>query len=543
MSIPKMQAYDYQIDLDNKIHANWQIYKNILAVSPTGSGKTFIAANVVRKHIGASIVIAHRRELVSQLSLALAGQGIQHRIIGPKKVTRWIISLHVQEYGKNFIEGSAPCAVASVDTLIRQTDEFFNQVTLWVTDEAHHITRANKWGKAVALFPNAKGLGFTATPVRSDGKGLGRHADGVFDIMVLGPELGELIKRGFLSPYRIFCPPNDLNLSKVPKGASGEFSKKPLKQQTRASTITGDVVNEYLKYALGKQGITFVTDVETATEVAAQFRSKGVPTEVLHAGTPDRIRVEITRRFKNGDLLQLVNVDIFGEGVDVPSVSVVSMARATASMGLYLQQLGRALRVLSGKTHALIIDHVGNVMRHGLPDTPRVWTLDRRDKRASSKSGLIPIKVCPKCTSPYEATHSTCPFCGYVILPANRSKPEYVDGDLIELSPDVLAAMRGEVARIDAPESELREKMRNAPFMVTAGACKQHRKRQEAQQVLRESIAWWSGHHPGTLSESYRRFYFTFGVDVESAKALGRPDAESLTIRINQTIDALVKSI
>ncbi len=181
-----MQLRDYQLDLKNKTYDSWQTHKNVLAVLPTGSGKTALFSNILQEHRGYSCAIAHRQELVSQISLALANYGVRHRIIGPSKIVKWIVRLQVEEFGKNFYDSSAPCAVAGVRTLNSpkqkaKLSEFFNQTSLWVTDECHHVLADNKWGKACSLFSRAKGLGVTATPERSDGAGLGRHADGVFD--------------------------------------------------------------------------------------------------------------------------------------------------------------------------------------------------------------------------------------------------------------------------------------------------------------------------------------------------------------------------
>jgi hypothetical protein len=236
-------------------------------------------------------------------------------------------------------------------------------------------------------------------------------------------------------------------------------------------------------------------------------------------------------------------VDLFGEGYDVPAIEVVSMARPTESFNLFCQQFGRALRVLEGKTGAIIIDHVGNVLRHGLPDSPQEWTLDRREKSKRGKKdvNMIPVKSCGACTAVYEAIYKSCPFCGHIAIPAARSAPEFVDGDLTELDASTLLKMRGEIDRINLPADHIRATMERggAPGAVAGGAAKQHRLRQEAQAGLRESIAWWAGHQRAggrPDDESYRRFYFMFGTDVMTAQTLGRPEATALAAKINKSI-------
>jgi len=236
-------------------------------------------------------------------------------------------------------------------------------------------------------------------------------------------------------------------------------------------------------------------------------------------------------------------VDLFGEGFDLPAIEVCSMARPTASYGLYVQQFGRALRIMEGKTEAVIIDHASNVIRHGLPDRDRIWSLEDRGRRPRTVrlEDEIPLRYCPACTQPYERILKECPYCGHYPEPATRSAPEHVDGDLFELSPEVLMQLRGEINRIDEPAEMVRDRMQyaGAPIPAWRGAMKQHTARQEVQEALRESIAWWAGiqrSRGSSDSRSYRLFYHLFGIDVLTAQTLGRPEALELANRINQHI-------
>jgi DNA repair protein RadD len=540
-----MELRPYQNAMKCSIGEAWSSgVRNVLAVLPTGAGKTVVFSNIIHSHPGAVCAIAHRQELVSQISLALARDGVKHRIIGPKPVVKLCVNIHMHEVGRSFYHPDAVVAVAGVDTLVKRGDSlkgWANSVTLWVQDEAHHLLRANKWGTAAAMFPNAKGLGVTATPLRADGKGLGAHADGLFNTMIEGPTMRPLIEQGYLTDYRIFAPPSDLNLDDVNITAGGDYNRQGLKHAVRRSRVVGDVVAHYLKIAGGKLGVTFATDVETATDIAAQFNAAGVPAHIVHAKTPNSERTEVLRRFKRRELLQLVNVDLFGEGFDLPSIEVCSMARPTQSYGLYVQQFGRALRPLEGKDKAIIIDHVGNVTRHGLPDSPRIWTLDRREKRRTSATDAIPVRTCLECFAVYERTLPACPFCGRVPVPQSRSGPEFVDGDLCELDAHALALLRGEIAKVDLdPEVRRMELVRrNVPAVGVLSHVKRHAARQVAQTALREAIALWAGHQRAALRpdpESYKRFYFMFGIDVLSAQALGTTEAAQLTESVRSKI-------
>jgi superfamily II DNA or RNA helicase len=545
-----MKLRDYQQHGVTEIHAAWQSVNNVMFVLPTGGGKTVVMSNIINNESTPVCAIAHRQELVSQISLALGRCGVHHKMIAPGNVIKGILQQHHAELGRSYYDPSSQVAVAGVDTLVKRGDEmgsWADRVGLWVMDEGHHVLANNKWGKAASMFPNARGLGVTATPCRADGRGLGSHADGLTDIMVEGPNMRELINRGYLTDYRIFAPPSNLDLSDVNVTSSGDYSKTKLKTAVNRSNIMGDVVEHYLRIAPGKLGITFATDVETASNIASRFNSNGVVAEVVSAKTPSQLRSNILRRFKNREVMQLVNVDLFGEGFDLPALEVVSMARPTQSYALFSQQFGRALRIMENKDEAIIIDHVGNVVRHGLPDAPRTWSLDRREARGRGKQSddVIPVRVCPVCTGVFERIYTTCPFCSHVIQPENRSKPEFVDGDLHELDPAALAAMRGEIDRIDVPFDAIRQRMEfaGAPHVAIGGAVKNHLLRQEGQAALRMSIRWWAGiqHELGrTTSESYRRFYFKFGTDVMTAQTLGRREALELADRINLELGRLV---
>ena len=542
-----MKLRTYQADGKNKTDHAWSRgVKNVLLVEPTGAGKTVIFSEIIKEHVGASCAVAHRQELVGQISLALARDGVRHKIIAPQKVVKFIVNLHMYELGVSYYDPSSRVAVAGVDTIIRRTealDGWLKSVTLWVMDEAHHVLKGNKWGKAVELFPNAKGLGVTATPERTDRKGLGRHADGVFDEMIVGATMRELINMRYLTEYRIFAPPSDLDLGAVPVSeTTGEYNPNKLKVAVQKSHIIGDVVGHYLRIAPNKLGITFASDVETATSIAAQFNAAGVPAEVVSAKTKDIDRITVLRRFKNREILQLVNVDLFGEGFDLPAIEVVSMARPTQSYGLFVQQFGRSLRLMDGKTEAIIIDHVGNVQRHGLPDAPRQWTLDRRDKKSKSKvDDATPVRSCPKCTAVYERIFKACPYCGHIPIPAGRSTPEQVDGDLFELDPATLAAMRGDIDHMDRDKEIVRAEMtdKHAPKVGVFAAVNRHVKDQEMQTALRASIAWWAGYQRAagrSDSESYKLFYFKFGVDVMTAQTLKTKQALLLATNINREL-------
>lgn len=531
-----MKLRPYQQKLHDDIYASWHSgHRNVLAVLPTGGGKTVTFSHIVSEEPGSSIVLAHRAELVAQMSLALARERVRHRIIGPAALIRLCVNGHISELSHSYYDANAKTAVASVQSVTSHKDmsQWFTQVALWVHDEAHHLLRDNQFGKAVACFPNARGLGVTATPGRADGRGLGRHADGLFDTMLFGPTPRDLINEGFLSEYKIFAPPSNLDLSAVTVTAGGDYNPIQLREATKKSTVLGDIVEHYVKHARGKLGLTFADSIENATDIAARYREHGIRAEVLTGKTPDGLRAHIIQQFKAREVMQIVSVSLIDEGFDCPGVEVVSDGAATESFNRFAQRFGRGLRVLPGKTHMYYFDHVGNTLRHGLPDGPRSWSLNRRERKGSSKSGGIPLRVCvnEECVQPYERIHKACPYCGTVPPIPVHSGPEHVDGDLFELDLDVLRRLRGEIERVQG--DFYAPKGLSLPAQIAAR--RNHVERADAQRSLLNAIAWWAGLESAQgreYSESYRRFYFKFGVDVATCQTLGRAETEDLHGRL-----------
>jgi len=548
----------YQSDLKQQILDAWRSgARNVLAVLPTGGGKTFLFSDIVREHQGSACVIAHRKELVCQMSLALAKAGVMHRVIGPDHLVKLVNRIHTEELGRSFYHPSAIVAVASVQTLrspkrLEQLTKWCRGVTLWVQDEHHHGVRQTVWGDAVEMFPNAKGLGVTATPSRMDGQGLGRHADGYVDAMVEGPRQRELIKMGYLSDYKIFAPQPSIDIAKINLGKDGDFTQPSLKREARKSKIVGDVIQHYFQFCPGKLTVVFSTDVETAHDQARQFVAMGVAAAALSADTPDEERFQTLQRFRNRDVMVLVNVALFDEGFDLPAMEAMIDASPTMSFGKFVQRCGRVLRISPGKTHGIIVDAAGNVARHAsvveedgqlvIDLCARSWTLDRQDRKArQAPEDAIPIKTCTKCFSAYAAVHPQCPYCGEKPIPAGRKGPEQVDGDLTELDPLALAELLAARSGVDASVEEYLQRsgaihLAQIPMM---SAAKRHRERQAAQTELRESIGWWAAwqnQRGRSDSEGYRRFYFKFGIDVLSAQALNATEAKKLKLAIDEVI-------
>lgn len=528
-------------------------HSNVLAIAPTGSGKTVLSTDIIldgHTQGMTEIVMAHRNELVGQMSLAVAKRGIKHRIIGSSSTIAGIVQEHRAEFGRSFVNPDAKCAVASVQTVVSRADQLKSwaaQVDRWTLDEAHHAIgnetiEPNLWGRAIRMFTNARGLGVTACPKRADGKGLGKHHDGPFDAMVVGPNMRQLIDLRALSDYEIAVPTssNPLEMNDDDLTASGDFSPKKMRQASDRSQIVGDVINEYSKRAFGRRAICFAIDVQDANDIANRFNEAGIPAMSVSAKTDVGVRRDAIRRFKAGQLWVLVNVDLFDEGFDVPACDVVVMARPTASLNKYLQMAGRAMRIdpANPSKVALIIDHVSNFKRHLMPDRPRAWTLDRMDKRVkrAPDPDEIPLTACRECSRPYERALPRCPYCGAEPpLPAPGSRtPERVDGDLMLLDRATLERLRAAMT-LEAPGDVAERVGRAAGEVAGRGAANHAMRRHEAQAALRGAIEQWAGverHRGRDDRETHKRFYLTTGMTVLDALALPRAEMETMRVTV-----------
>lgn len=554
---------DFQRQIVDDVYRAWnEGAGNVMMVSPTGSGKTVMLGDIIKAYNVPTCVIAHRQELLAQLSLALNRESVPHSIIAPNTIIRQIVAAEMETHGYSHYSPHAQAKVAGVDTLIRRdrtVDPWFDRVQLTVIDEGHHVLKENKWGRAMGMFVNARGLLPTAHAIRGDGLGLGRNADGLVDRVVIGPSGRALIDRGFLSDYRVCCPKSDVNLAGVHVGANGEYNYKELRAAVNASsTITGDVVGAYMQFAPGKLGITFAVDIEAAGKFYDEYRRRGVAAEIITGETALSVRAGLMQQFRERRIMQMIAVEVLSEGVDVPAVEVISMARPTNSFQLFAQQCGRPLRLdisaelaarwdhftdaerlahiaASSKPRALIIDHVQNTLRHGLPDVSREYSLNRREKSARGKNDIPLLRSCVECLQPFPRYLTACEHCGHPVTPGGRGSPEAVEGDMVLLDEAILFAMRKEIARVDGP-------VRLPDGAPPATVIKNHLNRQVAQTSLRRTIALYGalmGYMGHETRVGQKKFWLEFGIDVMSAQTLGVSEADELRSRIQRVLDKL----
>jgi DNA repair protein RadD len=377
---------------------------------PTGGGKTVILATIAAqaaargRHV---LILVHRRELIHQTASKLQWAGLDHGIIAAGHPA-----------------SNHPVQVASVQTLVRRLSRMAWQPSLVIIDEAHHAA-AGSWRQILEHWPDAYRLGVTATPCRLDGRGLSE----AFDHLVMGPSVADLVFWGFLSAARIYAPPVVADLSGIRRRA-GDYANDQAAAAMDRPTVTGDAIAHYQRLAAGQQAIAFCCNVAHAVSVCDAFMTAGISAALLLGDTQDRDAV--VAQYAAGVIRVLVTVDVVSEGFDVPAASCAILLRPTQSLGLYLQQVGRVLRPAPGKHHALILDHVGNVPRHGFPDDPREWSLAEGVVRGGRGTAAPSVRTCPECYAAFKP-QPQCPVCGAQCAPIRSTKIRQIMGELKEL--------------------------------------------------------------------------------------------------------------
>ena len=393
--------------------------RKVLVQLATGGGKTVLGSFMVHGSSTRGKVcwwLVHRRELIRQASATFYDMQIPHGTIA----------------GGHVSDPLARVQVASIQTIARRLDRL-PPPDMIVFDETHHIGAA-QWTEIFERFPAAYVLGLTATPWRLDGRGLGNW----YARMVRGPEVSDLIEAGSLSPYRLFAP-SQPDMGGV-ESQAGDYKQRQLATIMDKPSITGDAVQHYSTLCPGKRAVAFGVSIEHSQHIAEQFRAAGIAAEHVDGQMDHGARDAAVTRFVAGETLVLCNADLFGEGFDVPAIEAAILLRPTQSLSLYLQQVGRALRPAPGKQHAIILDHAGNSLRHGLPDDVREWSLDDREKKKRAAASDSPVRQCLKCFRVYRPAKQ-CPGCGDV--PAVQAREvEQRDGALVEVDPAVAKERR-----------------------------------------------------------------------------------------------------
>jgi superfamily II DNA or RNA helicase len=421
-----MQLRPYQLqaisDLRNAFRSG---ARAPLLVAPTGSGKTCIFAAIASSAVARErqvLILVHRRELIRQASNKLTAAGVRHGVLAA-----------------GFPTMPASVQLASVQTLNKRLDYINCNPSLIIIDEAHHAV-SRTWAQLLRHWPDAYRLGVTATPCRLDGRGLGAAFDG----LVMGPSVQMLTSAGYLAPARIYAPPIVADLAGIRKRA-GDYAVGESAAAMDRPSVTGDAITHYQRLAAPQQAIAFCCNIAHAESVAESFNHAGIKASTLLGNHRPAMRDQIVADFARGQLQVLVTVDVVSEGFDIPAAGCAILLRPTQSLSLYMQQVGRVLRPAAGKAAAVILDHVGNVNRHGFPDDHRQWSLEEGIRRSSSGPAAPSVRTCPSCYAAFKPA-PICPCCG-AEQPTKARIMRQVDGDLKELKREEVRQRKTEQGR------------------------------------------------------------------------------------------------
>lgn len=407
----------YQADCVAKIEAAMQDgTARILTQLPTAAGKGVILSHLINHFhlLGLTVLfLVHREEILLDVSARISRYGIPHGII----------KAGVEPDYSHYVQ------LASIQTLHnRLKNPWIRNADIVIVDEAHHILAAT-YLRTLKHFAKKTIIGFTATPCRTDGRGLGD----VFDMLIQGAKVEELQAQGYLSPLKYYAPVRP-DLSGV-KTTGADYNLPQLEEVMTKGELVGKIVPHWQQLAAGRQSVVFATSVKHSLAIVRQFQAAGIKADHLDGSSLPEHRKAVLAKFKSREIQVLCNCQLFGEGIDIPDIQCVILARPTKSLSLYMQMVGRGMRISQGKEDCLILDHAGAVYHHGFIEEIDHWSLEKSTKTVNEKqqerqkSEAEPI-TCRKCSCVY-TRQLQCPSCGNI--PQTRQKPEdveYIDGRL-----------------------------------------------------------------------------------------------------------------
>ena len=425
---------DYQLQaVDAARTAIMQGHRMIVLVAPCGAGKTVVALRTIELAIRRSskvLFLTHTEEIIGQTSARLSAIGITHGVI--KAGRRTALDLPVQ--------------IASIPTLVRRLSSK-PPANVVLIDEVHHVG-SRTWRAVIDAYPSAVIIGFSATPYRTDGQGLGSVG---FTSLVTVAQIPDLIRRGYLVPAKVWgAPPIDLSSVET---VAGDFNRGQLGAVMDRPKLVGNVVAHWERLALGRPTIVFASRIDHSKHLTEEFLAHGHAAEHIDGTMSDRRSA--LDRFRAGETRIITTVALLTEGADFPACSAIVMARPTMSRGMFIQMAGRGLRTHEGKVDCVLIDHAGNHMRHGFVDDPETYSLDGREKRV--RDAVMGLRTCLQCFAVSRSTAPRCELCGEP-FPIRKQEIRQEDGELQEVTPaQRWAARAGDDARVKSLAKWMKE--------------------------------------------------------------------------------------
>ena len=398
---------DYQKENKQKIFEAWKTCNSVMLQMPTGTGKTRLFVSLIRdlfdycaqtKYAVKVLILVHRTELIDQIDEELSLKySLGHGIIQSGDRERKVY----------------PIQIASVQTLSRRLKNWVDKAfDFIIVDEAHHIT-AQSYRNIISSFPKAKLLGVTATPCRLSGEGF----SDIFEKLIISRPVKDFIKQGYLSEYDYYSVGRGSYIQKqidaIKKFSQGDYDEQEMERVCDNDHIRAQVVETYLKYANGKKGIVYTINKEHNKNLCNAFKTAGVCAVAIDSDTSRDDRSQCIDDFKAGKITIICNVNLFTEGFDCPDIEFIQLARPTKSLALYLQQVGRGLRISGNKEKTIFLDNVGSYNRFGFPSSNRHWRyhfegheLNEKQKDDSEKTRTeISRKRNPDTTEGTEKVH------------------------------------------------------------------------------------------------------------------------------------------
>lgn len=430
--------HDYQRDLiEGSRELLRQGHRQHIIQSPAGSGKTVTGAYIMQQAASKGVTclfVVPRTELLRQTSKALHGFGIRHGVVSPSRpMTR----------GQRVY-------VAMAKTLANRISKGASlpDVGLIIYDEGHGSV-APTYDAIFERWPDAVHLCLSATPGRTDDIPLSKR----YTAMVHGPSVRDLIARGNLSDYRMYRPA----IAQLANITGGNLDRESAERLDKA--VIGDAVEHYRRLCNGKRTVVVTPSVKKAEEVAADYRAAGIRAATIEGSMPDRERQQVLDDLRAHRVDVVTSCDLLVEGVDIPEIEVVQWLRRTSSLRVWIQACGRSQRVHAGKEHAIILDHVNNSGRLGLPCEDFEWSLDVEPKRKTINVDdvVVPSTVrCEQCFRTYAGNAYVCPHCGADNTELRRAKQrreqEVIDAELVEVKKQQAIAERRAQARAGSIE-------------------------------------------------------------------------------------------
>jgi superfamily II DNA or RNA helicase len=408
-------------------------------VGPTGCGKTVIAAKLLSKctEFRRVLFLAHRFELIDQAHGRLADIGIKAGVIMASDEAR----------GNDRVRVGARVQVASVQTVSRRGLSW--SPDLIIIDEAHR-TMADSYQRIAALYPQARVLGLTATPERLDGKGLADFYEDMYEIA----KPSELYARKYLVKPAVYSAPPGVAAEivkslKSVRTRAGEYAQDEAGEAMGRTKLIGHLVREAKRLAPGVPKVLFACTVKHSLHCTKRLTRAGIKTVHIDGNTPADDRDMAIADLAAGRIECISNVDVLGEGWDLPNLGAVIIARPTKSRVRLLQMAGRVQRPYKGKA-PIVIDHAANILRlDTLPGADRAWLLNPSEEGGESTGPAV--RVCKECHACIPAGCTACPHCG-AALSRYLTEKEEQDAKLVEYNEERMFSIRTTIGKMGPGE-------------------------------------------------------------------------------------------